>query len=95
MFANDSTDLKLSYAFNSAIANSWGTKTKARDRFTKISLNYFLFSVALFDISNNAKRNPVALWAFGKIYYNFEGTWFIKQRDLLTEQNFENFRNHL
>ena len=77
-----------SYALNSATANSWGTKGKARKRFTKISLNYFPFSVALFDISNNAKTNPGALWAFGKMYYNFEGTRFIKQRDLLIEQIF-------
>ena len=77
-----------SYALKSAIANSWGTKTKARERFTKTSLNYFPFSVALIDISNNAKTNPGALRAFGKIHYNFEGTWFIKQRDLLIEQIF-------
>ena len=83
------------YAFSSAIAKSWGTKTKARERFTKIFLNYFPFSVAFSDFINNAQTNPGALWPFGKVYYNFEGTWFVKQCDLLNEQIFENLGNYI
>ena len=60
-----------SCAFNSAIAKSWGTKTKAIERLAKIFLDNFPFLVVLFDFSNNAKINPGVLWPFEIAQYNF------------------------